>query len=254
MIWRYLSSSVTGRSHLLRNEKGQDYVRAGSVSRSDENIFIGLVADGAGSTGNGGTGAMIACDTVFSCIVDTITLDSPIAAISHEDIAGWIDRAREQIGIAAARAGKPTRDYACTLIGAIVGNAAVFFQIGDGAIVVSPGDPYEAVFWPQQGEYANMTNFISDDAFRTTLMVAKRDTPPQKVALFSDGLQNLALSYPKKTVHAGFFDPLFEFLKNNVDNEYTNLSSHLQNFLNRDEIHKRNDDDKTLILALRASP
>jgi len=254
MIWRYISSSVTGKSHILRNEKGQDYARAGSVNRSGEDIFIGLVADGAGSTGNGGTGAVIACDTVFSCILDTITRGCPVAAISHEEIADWVRQARERIGEAAARTGSPVRDYACTLVGAIVGGTAVFFQIGDGAIVISPDDAYEAVFWPQQGEYANMTNFISDDAFLNNLMVAKRDTPPRRVALFSDGLQNLALSYTKKAVHAGFFNPLFEFLKNNVDNEYTNLSSHLRNFLNRDEIHARNDDDKTLILALSEIP
>ena len=42
---------------------------------------------------------------------------------------------------------------------------STYFQIGDGGIVVSNEENYDTVFWPEQGEYANTTFFISDDAF-----------------------------------------------------------------------------------------
>jgi len=252
MIWKYLSSSVTGRSHLLRNEGGQDYCRAGTIQKSAGQIFIGLAADGAGSSSDGETGARIACDTVYACIVSTIGNDSDLAGVSAETIAGWIVQARESIRIESERQGKELRDYACTLMGAIVGDHSVFFQIGDGAIVVARNDDaYETVFWPQQGEYANTTFFLSDDTFRDSLMVAQRDTAPRQLALLTDGLQNLALSYPERSVHSGFFKPLFEFLQSNSGNEY--LSSHLRDFLDRDEVNERNDDDKTLILAVQGT-
>jgi len=251
MKWKYLSSSVTGKSHTTRNEKGQDYCRAGIFRLPDADIFIGLVADGAGSTCCGGAGAKITCDTLCRCIADTIEQQRDIGSLTSKDVIRWIECVRELIRTEAVENGKQVRDYACTLIGAIIGNHAFFFQIGDGAIVIAYDDAdYETVFWPQQGEYSNTTYFISDDTFQNALMVASREIPPGKIAIFSDGLQNLALSYPEKAVHTGFFRPMFDFLVRISDNECTSLSSQLTNFLNCDEINERNDDDKTLILAL----
>ena len=57
-----------------------------------------------------------------------------------------------------------TGDYACTLLGVIASPThTVCFQIGDGAIVIPASEPetYDWVFWPQHGEYANTTNFVT---------------------------------------------------------------------------------------------
>ena len=56
-------------------------------------------------------------------------------------------------------------DYACTLLGVVASPSRIaYFQIGDGAIVIPSGEPgtYDWVFWPQHGEYANTTNFVTD--------------------------------------------------------------------------------------------
>lgn len=58
------------------------------------------------------------------------------------------------------------RDLACTILLAIVGaDAAVFAQLGDGAIITGEGDHYTPVFWPPAGEYANVTDFLTDADF-----------------------------------------------------------------------------------------
>jgi hypothetical protein len=66
----------------------------------------------------------------------------------------------------ATEADLKAQDFACTLLAAVIGqNQSVFFQLGDGAMVQSLAgekDLYHCICWPQQGEYANSTNFLTD--------------------------------------------------------------------------------------------
>ena len=73
---------------------------------------------------------------------------------------------------------------------------------------------------------------------------------PDEIALFTDGLQTLVLSFSEKRAHAGFFRPLFDALRQSGD-EVPGFSAHLETFLSRDDIRRRSDDDKTLVLAVR---
>jgi hypothetical protein len=254
MSWKYTASSVTGRTHLDRNEPGQDFCRAGAVQVSDREFFIGLVADGAGSTRCGGEGAKTACDTAFGSIVKTIrTAAGEIHPITDGDVRGWVCSARDAIVAQAAASGAPVREYACTLIGSVVGGGqAIFFQIGDGAIVMKEGDEYRVVFWPDQGEYANSTFFVSDESFLNHLEISRKDFLLEEVALFTDGLQNLVLSFSKKAAHDGFFRPLFAAVRAHSGNRLPDLSAKLDGFLSRSEVNERTDDDKTLVLAVHA--
>ena len=86
--------------------------------------------------------------------------------IGRDKVVGWIAKTAERLTARAHDDGNSPKDYSCTLIAAIVGNdAAAFAQIADGAIVVSHGeaDGWSWVFWPQHGEFANQTNFITQD-------------------------------------------------------------------------------------------
>jgi len=254
MTWNHLAASVTGRSHHLRNEPGQDYCRAGVIQISSHEFFIGLAADGAGSTVHGGVGAEIACETMYSAIISAIQEGRPLSEIKNEEIYGWVSHARDAIGARAKGDKQPLRDYACTLLGTIAGDDhTICFQIGDGGIVMADGDSYRTVFWPEQGEYANTTFFVSDEAYLDHIRIEHREPSTGEIALFTDGLQNLVLSFSRKSVHDGFFRPLFTVLKQKPDNEFTGLSLHLKNLLTRNDINERSDDDKTLILAVRVS-
>ena len=59
----------------------------------------------------------------------------------------------------------------------------------------------------------------------------------------------LCLNFVDKTVHAPFFVPLFESLRNVTDPK--DLNEPMRLFLESAEVVARTDDDKTLILATR---
>jgi hypothetical protein len=251
MSWKHLALSVVGPSHSIRNEPGQDYCRTGVFCLREQEFFIGLAADGAGSTANGGVGAEIACETLYARILDEIRNKDWPATISDDEVREWIAAAREAIAARSGGGGPGLRDYACTLIGVVAtGGATLYFQIGDGCIVTGDGHTYRTIFWPEQGEYANTTFFITDEAFCDHIKIEHGEDPPGEIAIFTDGLQNLVLSFSTKTVHDGFFRPLFSALTKNPDNGFTDLSRHVKTLLSSDSVNARSDDDKTLILAV----
>jgi len=251
MRWKITHASVTGKAHTDRGETGQDYHKAGTIQFSDSEFFIGIAADGAGSTTDGGRGAEIACETLYAQITGLVRDVGDLSCISDKDVRSWITSSRDAIAAEAVQHGKKLRDYACTILGAIAGNdRAIFFQIGDGAIVAGSDTEYKTIFWPEQGDYANSTFFITDEQFLDHLHVF-HEKSPDEIALFTDGLQNLVLSFSQKRAHAGFFRPLFEALKKDPENGFPGFSAQLENFLRRDDISARSDDDKTLVLAVR---
>jgi hypothetical protein len=252
MSWKVAASSVTGSSHANRNESGQDFCRTGSIRIADCEYFLGIVADGAGSTTNGGRGAEIACDILYASILDTLRQDGDISKITDDTIRLWMTVAHNAIATEAHAKGGRIRDYACTILGTAAGHDhALFFQIGDGAIVARTEGTYQTVFWPEQGEYANTTFFLSDETFLERLSIKHLDASPDEIALFTDGLQNLALSFAQKQPHPGFFQPLFFALRNDPATAFSDFTGQLRKFLLRDDVSARSDDDKTLVLAVR---
>jgi hypothetical protein len=95
-----------------------------------------------------------------------------------------------------------------------------------------------------------MTYFVTDidanDHFRVELREATNE-----VALFSDGLQRLALVFATETAHEPFFEPMFQVLRRSTTDGTDALCAALERFLTSDSINERTDDDKTLILATR---
>jgi hypothetical protein len=251
MRWKVTHASVTGRAHTDHGEPGQDFSRAGTIQISDEEFFIGLAADGAGSTTEGGHGAQIACDTLYQKITGAVSNTGDISRITDQNIREWLEECRLAIAAESQKNGKRLKDYACTVLGSVAGsNHSVYFQIGDGAIVTYSGKEYQTVFWPEQGEYANTTFFITDEHYHGHLHILHADSA-EEIALFTDGLQNLVLLFSQKKAHQGFFQPLFESLRRDPGIEFPGFSSRLEAFLCREDINARSDDDKTLVLAVQ---
>ena len=73
--------------------------------------------------------------------------------------------------------------------------------------------------------------------------------PLSAIAGFSDGLQDVALHFASRSVHAPFFESKFEVL-GTTDDE-TSLKAPLIEFLLSAALGERTDDDKTLVLACR---
>ncbi|MFN8515473.1 MAG: protein phosphatase 2C domain-containing protein [Chloroflexia bacterium] len=120
-------------------------------------------------------------------------------------------------------------------LAAVVGDdAASYCQIGDGAIVVAApdeSDGYRWVFWPQHGEYENETVFATDLDAPRLIAVEQAGQAVDEVALFSDGLQRLALHYEGRTAHAPFFLPMFAPVRAADPGRADALSTQLATFL-----------------------
>jgi hypothetical protein len=253
MRWKHACASVTGKSHVGRGEAGQDACRAGTLLLPDADFFIGIAADGAGSTTEGGRGAEITCDTLFEKIAAALEAQGGLGTVTDDDVRTWVTAAREAVAAESQASGKRLREYACTVLCAAAGNGrALFFQIGDGAIVTRQDNGYGVVFWPEQGEYANTTFFITDLQYLDHLHIFPA-MAPEEIALFTDGLQNLVLSFAQKKAHDGFFMPLFTALRNSSGDTSRAFSSQLKSFLTRDDISMRSDDDLTLVLAMHTT-
>ena len=134
MTWRWTGTSVTGQSHTDRNEQGQDYSQTRVIQLSDKEFFISLVSDGAGSTKNGGLGAKIACEAMMNKIISSIRNTGDIVA-SEEEVRNWVSSVRNSMETIAQKNDLPLREYACTLLGAIISdNDSVFFRSAMGEL------------------------------------------------------------------------------------------------------------------------
>jgi len=144
------------------------------------------------------------------------------------------------------------REFACTLLVAIVsGNRSTFWQIGDGAICFRfpSEEQYRFAFWPVKGEYANATYFVTDEESLNELEFDTIEDSPADLALFSDGLERLALDFKTGEVHTKFFAGFFPYLYREAAGRLIEIEQKLEEFLGSDRINSKTDDDKTLILA-----
>ena len=220
------------------------------LSSGPAETLIACVADGAGSARFSDIGSSIVCNTILECATSYFDAFANFDGLQVDDVLRWCEEARTRIEAEAVSRQCETRELATTLCTAILSPAgSVFFQIGDGAMILGRDGLYGVVFWPQSGEYANSTNFITSNEYRERMEFFATPTRFSDVALFTDGMERLALRFDSQTPHMPFFDPLFRALRATDDVE--SLGEGLRKFLSSDPVQNRSDDDKTLILASR---
>jgi hypothetical protein len=244
-MWRFAAARATGTSHLKAGLPCQDWLACAVLGKT----LVAAVADGAGSAALAERGAEIAVETVVRCLSRAID-----AGQSDYDTMLWeaAAEAREMVLTQAQKHGSDPRDFASTLLAAVVGpSGGGALQIGDGVIVVNDGgDGWCWVFWPQRGEYANTTHFLTDEDAAERLQVEAFSGNVTDVALLTDGLEPLVLHYASGSVHEPFFDGVFRpLLDADGANEINYLSASLERFLSSERIGSRTDDDVSLILA-----
>lgn len=227
MPWKILQASSMGFGH----QECQDYHRVGQSNGS----LIAIVCDGAGSAQFSLRGAKKAADYLFEALQGEFP--------DVEGLKKKIEEAKEALVQEAC--GEPLSAFATTLLGAVVNEEeALFFQIGDGAIVAWNGGFGSVVFWPRSYEYANQTAFLTDEQLDVQIRTLKGI---KEVALFTDGLQGLALEYASKSVYENFFAPFRECLA--AVKEPSLVNPLVQAFLDSPAVNRRTHDDKTLIVA-----
>jgi hypothetical protein len=250
LSWKLLYASVAGTSHERRLEPCQDYALARAVSTDNGEVLVITCADGAGSRAHSSIGSKLACIHFLRLASASIENGLPLNRVDAQVILQWHETVRGYLSLEAALMNCSLKDFGCTLLTAIVGDGvAAFSQIGDGAIVLRDSDRFEYVFWPQSGEYANTTYFLTDENYLTQIATEIREAQIDEIAMLTDGLQSLALHYATRTVHAPFFEPLFRSLRESSSPDL--LETPFRQFLNSSLLNSRTDDDKTLILASR---
>ena len=161
----------------------------------------------------------------------------------------WVDQIRVRVKNRAEAEGEDLRDYACTLLYVIASDSATICgQIGDGAIVVKDEAELKVAIWPDNGEYANQTFFVTQDDSHARLHLAKFGLVTDFV-MFSDGLQRIALNEAEKSAYPGFFNPLVGTVRGSESPAAT--KEQLVEFLSSDRINAKTDDDKSIIVACR---
>jgi hypothetical protein len=220
----------------------------------DEPILAIAVSDGAGSAARGEDGSTITCTSLIEQVEFFLAQERSLASMTEDDARQWLQAVRAAIADRASDAERDMRDYACTMLFALVGvDMAVFLQIGDGVIVVNDQiQQWSWVFWPDRGEFANTTFFVTDAAAPDHLRFEHRHGSIQEIALLSDGIEPLVLHYASRSVHAPFFERMFEPVRRSkAVGQDLALSQDLEAYLRSPAILQRTDDDKTLVLATR---
>ncbi len=241
--WIVHAASACGALHERLGLPCQDahaYAMVGEVA-------IAAVADGMGSAEHAELGATCAVGRVIvhlqRWLADTVpdTEEDWCALMQSAFVLTRVDLEQR-----ASELGLPLRSLATTLLTVVMTpDWLITAQIGDGAIVAL-GFEAEIVLVsrPQRGEYANETwPLTAPDAAAVAQYSAHRRAV-RGVALFTDGLQNLALNEARGEPFAPFFRHLFGGLTRFSGDD-------LGRFLRSPRVRSRTDDDTTLLLAAR---
>ncbi len=246
-MWRHAAARTTGSSHLKRDEVCQDRFEVWSA----DGVFLAAVSDGAGSAKRAEVGAEVAVRQALASM-----------RAGHQEATDWpalvasaFDEARAAVLAQADSENLPARDFACTLLlVALTRDGGAAGQIGDGVIALRDDaeEGWSWVFWPQKGEYANMTRFLTDPEGASPPDLAGIRPSVFEIALMTDGLEALALNYSERSAHDPFFEGVLAPLRSaEAVGEVERLSTGLAGFLASPRVSERADDDLTLVIATR---
>lgn len=246
--WRVLADRVAGPN---KAKQCADVFDVSLPRLGAGAAIVAVLADGAGSARLGAQAAHLAVKTLSRAVKRQLRLKyqrrsaaQPSQLLDKATLELLFREVRKALWQLAATKKQPQREVATTLMLAVITPwASAFAQIGDGAMVAMLGEQYGHVFWPDQGEYVNTTTFVSD---RKWNLHCAWHPPVQRIALFSDGLQMLALDYAKHSAHQPFFAGLFREL---VERDAAALAAPFRAFLTSDAVRQRTDDDVSLVLA-----
>lgn len=256
-MWAIGSASVIGQSHLARDKPCQDFATVRTVkAATGSEVLLAAVSDGAGSAEYSQHGSRLVCET-FMGLASRQLKDAPNSIWTSGFFEGWFEVCCVVLQEEAKKLATTVSQLAATALFAVVADKrAMFFQIGDGAIVLDSqvvGEPSEGpvwVFWPDKGEeYSNVTTFVTS---RNAMEVAEGcicEMPVTQLAMFTDGIEHAVLVDRSRRAHAPFFAKCFDhFRKSDLE---ADRQQRLTEILRSPNLAKTSDDDKSLVLAER---
>jgi hypothetical protein len=251
--WTWAAARSIGTSHLRAGKPCEDFGACLEVTGPSDTVFIGVASDGAGSAIHSAGGSWITTRSFVEAATQYVKQGNDLEGFSPDLAREWLDDIRDRIGSAASRIDATPREFAATLVGCLIGSkCAVFLHVGDGAFVfrIEGQSDWNVPTWPAQGEYAATTFFVTDEP-EPQLQFARVSDPIEEIAVFSDGVERLALQFSTKTAFSPFFERMFAPLQGSLVGRDRKLSRDLRAFLDSPAVCERTDDDKTLVLAKR---
>jgi hypothetical protein len=212
-------------------------------------VLAVAVADGAGSAACGEVGAAVATREALT-VLDTSFLSG--AMYSETSVRSFLRDAltasREAVLREASLRRVSCRELASTLTIVVAHSLGVAgVQIGDGCVVTeTEKGVFSAPLYPQEGEYANETTFLTSDGCLDKAEDFAMECRLGSVSVFTDGLKPVCLDYSSRTPFTGFFKPLINFLRQCP--ETSRAQGELAALLQSPRICGRSDDDKTLVV------
>lgn len=245
--WIVAAAAATGSAHLARAIDCEDRLDVRVHRRRDGAARLAaFVSDGAGSAACAAQGA----DAAVAAAAEVIAA-APEAPLDEALARASLAAARAALAALADRQQRRLRDFACTLVGVVADESGwLALQLGDGAAVLDDGEGLQLALPPMNGEFANMTRFVSDDDAQAQLAWRSDDRTPGAVALFSDGLQRLLIDLATLRPHAPAFERLFGAMRR-TDVGTQARHEALSRFLRSEPVTARTDDDTALVLAVR---
>ncbi|HVN55427.1 MAG TPA: PP2C family serine/threonine-protein phosphatase [Anaerolineaceae bacterium] len=247
--WKVVSAAVAGTSHVRLGIPCQD---AAGILQLPNGYLIVALADGAGSARLSEQGAQLAVEKALAALESRVGLWPAGTTGDWEGaLRAAFQRARLALRRRARRLNEPPRELAATLTCLIAGEEILAVgQIGDGVVVWkdSQGRLYQATR-AQKGEFANETNFLTQDGALWRVEYYCAAQPASAFAVTSDGLLRLGLKLPAGDPFSPFFEPLFAFTSAAPAPEAATVQ--LEDFLASERVCARTEDDKSLVIAVR---
>lgn len=251
MWWQYAHAVVPQPKRSTTGTLCEDFgfVEA-HVNAANQEILVAVVSDGAAGASKARVGAELVTNTLQCLVRAWVTTSQSVSEVDRACIHAWVTQVRAVVTADAHTHGLDLFQYSCTLLLVVAGpDGSIYAQVGDGAIVTGDGATFQYVFWPESGEFNNITYFVTDRDALEHLQVTSHTGAPQALALFSDGIEQVLLRFQNRTVRSDIFKVLFERLGKEAPGYSAAMAQELDGYLRSPAVLARIYDDRTLILA-----
>lgn len=240
IIAGYHTKSYADRENIKR--KCQDYNEI--YIRQDEQFYVFAAADGAGSAENSDIGARVSCERVCRIVHKNFDFFFDCDPFLVKKII--IQKLRASLRYEARKKRSTLDEFASTLLFVAIKHYKIIAgHIGDGMIVYCKNNQFEILSHPENGEFLNLTYFVTSKYYLHHLRLYKGEIENIKsFFLMTDGMANIFYSRKQKKIQKSFLESINKL---DANNEIT-LKESVCALLETD-ISKRTNDDCTLVAA-----